>query len=79
MSQFWYTNAGRTFVEGTMPKIERHLDRIAKALENMNQLSRYAYGVDPECGLCDHRHPQPGPCWAPVGAGQVCECDGKED
>ena len=29
MTQFWYTIAGRTFVEHTMPEIARHLDRIA--------------------------------------------------
>jgi len=60
MNQFWYTVAGRRFVEGTMPKIERNLDRIAKALENI-ALAHTALAEDtileyPHCAWCDHRH-----------------------
>ena len=35
MTQFWYTIAGRTFVEHTMPEIARHLGRIAAAVEDL--------------------------------------------
>ena len=76
MSQFWYTNAGRTFVEGTMPKIERHLDRIAKALESM-VLEKAKADDWPTCGWCNHRHLRPSYCQTPVSDG-ICDCE-RED
>jgi len=63
MNQFWYTVAGRRFVEGTMPKIERNLDRIATALETMAKAKQEAIRnfedtilEYPHCAWCDHRH-----------------------
>ena len=61
MSQFWYTVAGRQFIEGTMPEIARNLDRIATALEN-RVLAQAAEDEEdtireyPRCEWCDHRH-----------------------
>ena len=73
MSQFWYTQSGRTFVDFTVPQIAHHLDRIAKALE---QLALEKAKVDdwPTCGWCNHRHLRPSYCQAPVGDG-LCECE----
>ena len=73
MSQFWYTNAGRTFVEGTMPKIERNLDRIAKALESMvlAKAEEDTIREYPRCGWCDHRH-------FPTARCLVDDCECKE-
>lgn len=56
MTQFWYTVAGRGFIEGTMPKVERNLDRIAKALENMAKAKEDTSLEYPHCAWCDHRH-----------------------
>ena len=56
MTQFWYTVAGRRFIEGTMPKIERNLDRIAKALENLALAKENTILEYPTCEYCDHRH-----------------------
>ena len=67
MSQFWYTVAGRQFVEGTMPKIEHDLDRIANALENLLVLS--SQGPIPLCDGCDHRHYASASCLA-----EGCDC-----
>ena len=68
MSQFWYTVAGRHFIEGTMPKIERHLERIANALENLAVLS--SQGPIPLCDDCDHRHYGSASCLA-----EGCDCN----
>jgi len=56
MSQFWYTNAGRQFIEGTMPQIARHLNRIAYALESMTMAKDNIMSPYPLCEWCDHRH-----------------------
>ena len=71
MNQFWYTVAGRRFVEGTMPKIERNLDRIAKALESMVATQFFADSVRqyPRCEWCDHRHFPTATCLA-----DDCDC-----
>ena len=71
MNQFWYTVAGRRFVEGTMPKIERNLDRIATALENMAQEKAKTDTIReyPLCDWCDHRHFATAVCMV-----DGCEC-----
>ena len=78
MVQFWNTVAGRHFIEGTMPKIEQHLERIAAALENM-ALEKAKTDDWPTCEWCSHRHLRPSYCQTPVfGGGGIssnCECD----
>ena len=71
MTQFWYTVAGRRFIEGTMPKIERNLDRIAKALENLAVAKAQEDTIReyPRCEWCDHRHFPTAPCLV-----DDCEC-----
>ena len=58
MTQFWYTVAGRTFVEHTMPEIARHLGRIANAVETLalRKVEEDTISEYPRCGWCDHRH-----------------------
>ena len=69
MSQFWYTYAGRQLVEGTMPQIERNLDRIAKALENLPLVKHDTIIEYPRCEWCDHRHFPTARCLV-----EDCEC-----
>ena len=58
MTQFWYTVAGRRFIEGTMPEIARHLGRIATAVEKLVEEKTQEDTIReyPRCGWCDHRH-----------------------
>ena len=58
MTQFWYTIAGRTFVEHTMPEIARHLGRIATAVEKLvaEKVEEDTIREYPRCEWCDHRH-----------------------
>ena len=74
MGQFWYTGAGRKFIEGTMPAIERDLDRIAAALETLTMVKLSYTDEDtilqyPMCEWCDHRHFPTAACLA-----DDCEC-----
>ena len=71
MTQFWYTRAGRTFVEHTMPEIARHLGRIATAVEKL-ALDRFQEDTIreyPRCEWCDHRHFPTARCLV-----EDCEC-----
>ena len=58
MTQFWYTVAGRKFVEHTMPEIARHLDRIATVIEDLAvaKIEEDLIREYPRCEWCDHRH-----------------------
>ena len=73
MSQFWYTQSGRTFVDFTVPQIAHHLDRIAKALESMVLAKAEEDNIReyPRCGWCDHRH-------FPTARCLVDDCECKE-
>lgn len=36
--QFFETNMGRTFYDGTLPRLVKAIDRLAKAIEDSNAL-----------------------------------------
>ena len=71
MTQFWYTVAGRTFVEHTMPEIARPLDRIATAVEKLvtEKVKEAPIREYPRCEWCDHRHFPTARCLV-----EDCEC-----
>ena len=71
MTQFWYTIAGRTFVEHTMPEIARHLGRIAAAVEDLavRKVEEDIISEFPRCEWCDHRHLPTRRCLV-----EDCEC-----
>ena len=71
MTQFWYTIAGRTFVEHTMPEIARHLGRIATAVEKLaaEKVEEDIISEFPRCDWCDHRHIPTRRCLV-----EDCEC-----
>jgi len=45
--QFFQTRMGQQFYDGTMPKIAEALERIATALEALNQAAAAAAAVTP--------------------------------
>ena len=53
---FWQTVAGGRLLGGTIPSIERNLERIAKALENLALAQGGTILEYPRCEWCDHRH-----------------------
>ena len=71
MTQFWYTVAGRTFVEHTMPEIARQRGRIAAAVEDLavRKIEEDTIREYPRCEWCDHRHFPTARCLV-----EDCEC-----
>jgi len=63
----WLTNE----IRRSAPIIERHLGRIADALENLLVLS--SQGPIPLCDSCDHRHYPSASCMA-----EGCDCKYQE-
>ena len=67
---FWQTVAGGRLLGGTIPSMERNLDRIATALEKM--VLAQDTPESPLCDWCDHRHFPTAICLADVWRG--CDC-----